>query len=132
MLNLIKPKHTQDNNSIAGVMDKSDWKFPSNNTHFELEIVCRICILAVYGADVSLEAFNYCTNLCYRDHPPALNDEIKNKMAARIETLQENLPSCQLPIHDIPSMSNMTPQLKEAIRKTIRILANRTEHFDND
>ena len=131
-LNIIKSKYTQNNNSIAGVMAKSDWEFPSNKKHFELEIVCRICILAVYGADVSLEAFNYCTNLRYRDHIPALSDEIKNKMAARIETLQQNLPSCQLSKPEIPSMSNMTPQLEEAIRKSIQILANRAEHFDNE
>ena len=72
------------------------------------------------------------TNLRYRDHPPPLNNKTKNKMVARIETLQQNLGCCQLRKSEIPSMSNMTPQLKEAIQNTIEILANRAEHFDDE
>ena len=62
-------------------------------------------------------------------HPLALNDEIKNKMAARIETLQQNLPSCQLPKPEIPSMSNMTPQLEEAIRKNYSYIGKPSRTF---
>ena len=87
----VKPEHTQDDNSVAGVMYTSDWELTSNNKHFELEIVCRICIFAVYGANVSLEAFNYWTNLHYQDLPTTLDDKPKNKMAARIERFTTKL-----------------------------------------
>ena len=81
---------------------------------------------------ISLEVFNYCTNLRYQDHPPLLNYETKNKMDARIETFQQNLGCCQLPKPEIPSMSNITPKLEEAIQKTIQIFANQAEHFDDE